>query len=732
MERRSFFKIVGTASGGLLTGACGKQARQIIPLLVPEQEIVIGEEEWHPSVCRECSAGCGTIVRVMRAEREVKRGNDTVRERIAAVKKIEGNPLDPVSGGALCARGQAGVQALYHPDRLRGPMKRSGQKGDGAFEAISWDSAIDSAASALKSALDKDPSKIVYLARPQAGTRSATTAAFLKGVGAPAPISAALNDFEIERKAAEAVFGWNGLPVYDLQDSDYVLGVGADFLGGWVSPVFYARRFGQLRQGRVGRRGRLIQAESRLSLTATSADRWLPVRPGGELAFALAVGHVLVEENLLPASVKPPSGIREGFAAVSLDTAARMSGLQVAQIRQVARELAQAEAPVVVSGASVVQTNSLDAVIAANALNLLLGSVGRKGGVIPPSAGLIDDAYEKSRPDRDDLFKRLDSAQVVLLDGVNPAYTLPGTAKLLAKVPTVLSFSPFLDDSAAYADLILPDHAGLESAAAVIPSVAPEAALTGAGPVVRPLYETRATEQVLADIGKKLGKEVTVETPQSAYQSIFAQLKPAGDWTDAGEFAQDCQRQGGWWTKIDRKAPAASKSVAKPAVPQLSDAVFQGGAGEFPYYFQPYPSVQFGDGSGAHLPWMQELPDPASSAMWGLPVEIDPQSAAKLGLANGQAVRVVSPQGSIEAAVYVHPGAIPGVLSMAIGQGHKHYGRFASGQGANPLEIAAPVFEAQSGAFAFGATRVRIEKLRAEGGLVQFSMADREPDLHRR
>jgi anaerobic selenocysteine-containing dehydrogenase len=455
------------------------------------------------------------------------------------------------------------------------------------------------------------------------------------------------------------------------------------------------------------------------------------------LAFALAVGHVLVEENLLPVSVKPPAGIREGFAAVSLDAAARMSGLQVAQIRQVARELAQAEAPVVVGGASVVQTNSLDAVMAANALNILLGSVGRKGGVAPPSAGLIDEAYEKSRPDRDDLLKRLDSAQVVLLDGVNPAYTSPGTAKLLAKVATVLSFSQFLDDSTAYADLILPDHAGLESAAAIIPAVAPEAALTGAGPVVRPLYETRATEQVLADIAKKLGKEVTVETPHSAYQSLFAQVKPAGgqsnpEWADAGEFAQDCERQGGWWTKIDRKAPAASKSAAKPAVPQLSDAVFQGGAGEFPYYFQPYPSLQFGDGSGAHLPWMQELPDPASSAMWGLPVEIDPQSAAKLGLANGQTVRLVSPQGSIEAAVYVHPGAIPGVLSMAIGQGHKHYGRFASGQGANPLEIAAPVFEAQSGAFAFGATRVRIEKLRAEGGLVQFSMADREPDLHRR
>ena len=91
MERRSFFKIIGTASGGMLTGACGNKARQIIPLLVPEREIITGAEEWHPSVCRECGAGCGTIVRVMEAEREVTQGNETVRERIAA--KVETRSL---------------------------------------------------------------------------------------------------------------------------------------------------------------------------------------------------------------------------------------------------------------------------------------------------------------------------------------------------------------------------------------------------------------------------------------------------------------------------------------------------------------------------------------------------------------------------------------------------------------------------------------------------------------
>ena len=85
MDRRNFFKLVGTASGGVITGACGNQSRRIIPLLVPEEEIVPGIEEWHPSVCRECSAGCGTIVRVMESERQIELEGEKVRERIAAI-----------------------------------------------------------------------------------------------------------------------------------------------------------------------------------------------------------------------------------------------------------------------------------------------------------------------------------------------------------------------------------------------------------------------------------------------------------------------------------------------------------------------------------------------------------------------------------------------------------------------------------------------------------------------
>ena len=461
----------------------------------------------------------------------------------------------------------------------------------------------------------------------------------------------------------------------------------------------------------------------RFSITGSSADRWLPVRPGGELALALAVGYVLVTGNLALANVA--AGLRNGFASVDFERAVKISGLPAEQLRQVARDLGRSESPVVMAGASVVQSNSLDAVIAASALNLLLGRIGSKGGVIPPVEASIAE-FADSRAHTVNLLRRLESAELVMLDSANPVYAQPASAKLLARAPAIVSFSAFIDDSSAYADLILPDHASLESAAVVVPDVTPDRALTGAQPFVHPLYDTRATEQVLAELSKILGRALKIDTPEDAFRKLFAGNK--SDWSDAGEFAKYCNRQGGWWTESSRSEHAWPSFE----LPQLREAEFQGGAAEFPLNFVPYPALQFGDGSGAHLPWLQELPDPASSAMWGLPVEIDPKTASRIGLKNGQMVRMISPSGQIEAPAYVHPAAIPGVVSMAIGQGHTHYGRYASEQGANPLTIAAPLTDPQTGAFAFGATRVRIEKLSQQDRLVQFSAVDREPEMHRR
>jgi anaerobic selenocysteine-containing dehydrogenase len=709
MDRRNFFKILSTASTGVMTGGCGRKVENYLPLLVPEQEIVPGEDAWHPGVCGECEAGCGIIARVMAGERVVERNGDRFRERIAVIKKVEGNPLDSVSGGRLCARGQAGVQSLYHPDRLRGPMRREGPRGRGGFVAQSWEQAMAVAGEKLDHVRRSDPSRILFFARPQAGSRALAIAGFLEAIGALPTVSFEVTDFPLERKAAEHVYGWSGLPVYDLANAVYAVGIGADFLGSWASPVYYGRQFGHFRQGRPSTRGRLVQAESRFSITAQSADQWLPIRPGAELQLVLALGKLLLNDK--PARSKLiPQQVVSVFEAVDVANAARACGVPEKRIREVARELGESERPLIVAGASAPQTNSLAALLAAGYLNVLLGNVGQKGGVQAPASNPAG-----GRPVYANALAQLEHAQFVFLDGVDPLYTLPmatGAAEKLARVETVVSFSPFLNDSAAYADLLLPDHHSLEGAAVVFPAAAPGFAANVATPFVQPLYDTRATVQVLAEMAKKLNVAFSAPTPKSAVEKLLPD----------GEVWDNVARRGGFWVEHATTSVPKATPLALDAKP----ASFYGNEPEFPLHFLPYCSVQFHDGRSAHLPWMQEVPDPVSSAMWSLPVEVDPQTAARLGIETGDRVRVESPHGTLEAPAYVDPAAIPGVVSMAIGQGHRNFGRYASNRGANPLSILAPAWEEATGALVTGATRVRLTRLGPNGGLVQFAVVDRE------
>ena len=711
MERRDFFKILSTVSAGLAATSCERKSDTLIPMLVSDREIVPGYEQWHPAVCGECPGACGTIARVMEGERIIERHGEKFRERIACIKKIEGNPLDPVSGGRLCARGQAAVQSLYNPDRVEGPMRRSGARGRGEFKTAGWDEALDATAQALGKVRSSDPAKILFLTGAQAGSRALTIQRFLAALGAPAARTCSLASLALERKAGEEVFGWKGVPRYDLAGARYALGVGVDFLGGWASPVYYARQFGHFRQGRPGLRGRLVHAESRMSITATSADEWVPVRPGSEPHFTVALMRLLLDGKLARNPEQLPAPVLESIQATDLSALIRACGINEKRLQRIARELGESEAPLVIAGASTVHTNSLQGLKAAHYLNAMLGNTGRPGGVFPPNPELSE------IPQTGNLIASIKNAQVLLLDRDNPAYSLPqasGIHQALSGLEMIVSFGGFVDDSAAYADWILPEHHMLESAAAIVPAVSPRPAVNVTMPFVQPLYDTRAMEQTLGDIARKLNVSFEPATPKSFVEPLLP----------SGETWNDVVRQGGLW-RDNNENPAAAKVSGEKL--ELSDAAFAGDAQRFPLLFQPYLSVQYHDGSSANLPWMQELPDPVSSAMWDLPFEIDPQTAAKLNVTTGDWVRVESAAGTLEAAAYVHPAALPGVVSMAIGEGHTRYGRYASGRGVNPLSILAPVWENSTGSLAFGATRVRLARLdRKPRELAQFSPNDRE------
>ena len=153
-------------------------------------------------------------------------------------------------------------------------------------------------------------------------------------------------------------------------------------------------------------------------------------------------------------------------------------------------------------------------------------------------------------------------------------------------------------------------------------------------------------------------------------------------------------------------AAAAKSAPVAPATPE-----FAGSATDFPFYFQPYVSQQFGDGSFAHLPWLQELPDVLTTAMWSSWVEINQKTGEQLGIQQATWWRSHPQQGSVRAAAVLSPGIAPDMVAMPAGQGHENFGRFASGRGANPLSILAPVTEHQTGSLAWAATRVKLTRV---------------------
>jgi anaerobic selenocysteine-containing dehydrogenase len=431
-----------------------------------------------------------------------------------------------------------------------------------------------------------------------------------------------------------------------------------------------------------------VQAESRFSITAGAADRWLPLKPGTELHFITAVGAMLLDA---PGAKALPKPVLDTFQAADVKALLDACGLEERRVRPIIAEFAKAERPLLLAGASAVHSNSLEAIAASHYLNVMLGNIGKPGGVLAP----VPTQQTESRP----IGTSVDGSKAILVEGSNPIYLLPGTAKVFGAAETVISFAPFIDDSAAWADLILPASHYLETEIALVPQLTPKMAVSVGTPFVRTLYDTRPFEQILGQLGD--------------YAPVTAEDMTGDDW--------DTVRQnGGAW----KDAPAARPAAIAGSF-EVQSAQFSGDAAQFPLVFQPYMSLQFHEGSGANLPWMQELPDPVSSTMWGLPVEIDGKTAAKLGVENGDRVKIESPHGSINAAVYIHPAAVPGVASMGIGGGHAHYTRYAAGRGANPLSILAATWEKNSGALATGATRVRLTRI-GKGELIQYSAKDFE------
>src|SRR3989441_2033375 len=270
--------------------------------------------------------------------------------------------------------------------------------------------------------------------------------------------------FEALRAGNRMAFGTAALPAYDFANARYILSFGADFLDTWLSPVEFQNGFSRAHAfdaGRPASMAKFVYVGPRLSLTGMNADEWIAARPGPEGMLALAMAQVIMSQHLarLPADASRLVGL---LGSHSPRAVAQVIGIDQETIVRLAREFARSGGGLAVAGGMATQgANGAETVAAVNILNYVAGSV---GSLVKFGADLAIGSTN-TFADLTALTSDMTNGRVALLfvHGTNPAHSLPGAfQQALGKVGYKVSFSSFMDETAAACDLILPDHHPLE------------------------------------------------------------------------------------------------------------------------------------------------------------------------------------------------------------------------------------------------------------------------------
>jgi anaerobic selenocysteine-containing dehydrogenase len=327
------------------------------------------------------------------------------------------------------------------------------------------------------------------------------------------------------------------------------------------------------------------------------------------------------------------------------------------------------------------------------------------------------------------------------------------------RIPFLVSFSPFMDDSTSFCDLVLPDHTYLErwQEVPVLPSVGyPVVGVRQ--PVVKPLYDTRHTGDVLLEIGRALGGDVAASLPWKSYRELMeyrlggiASVE-GGSVSSSSEksFVRRVKKAGGWWDPRERflpweevfKTPSGQFEFYLTAIrerigtllrpgekadallaelgvaargdeaflPHYEPPRFHGDPEQFPLHLNTYKAMFHAEGRGANQPYLQEIAGAHVHERWGTWLEINPVTARRFGIEDGGMVWLESPRGRLKVRARHFPGARPDVVNMPFDGGHRGYGRWAESIGVNPNDILVRDDDRLGGQAAFFGTRVSVRR----------------------
>jgi molybdopterin-containing oxidoreductase family iron-sulfur binding subunit len=727
MDRRSFFKIVATTGAAAAAGGCGQSAGQLLPYVVPPDNIVPGVPAHFATVCRQCPAGCGLVA----------------KNRDGRVIKLEGNPDHPTNTGALCVLGHAGLQALYHPDRFRGPL--SGGK------SIAWADAQKQLADRLGAlAKGRQGARIAVVSGLETGSLGRLMDEWVRLLGARARIAYEPIGYEALRASSRIAFGRDAIPDYAIGEATYLVSFGADFLETWLNRVGYSVDFARMHAFFQGKQGTFVHVEPRMSLTAANADEWLRNAPGTEGMLALAMLRVILDEGL-QAPGADLATLRAATRAADVAATASASGIAADTIRRLARDLAKSGGGLVLGGGTAATSSTAtEGLVAVNLLNAAIGAVGTRVRFGTASPWTRVSPYS----DMVALTQAMAAGQieVLVLVDVNPVYAMPprsGFTEALGKVPLVVALAGRPNETTARAHLVLPTLHPLESwgdyaaEEGVLGLMQPT---MGAVQVDGKPVDGKATGDIFLSVGRQaLGLEegkAPLKWPsfqdfiREEWQRVAREYGNTGPFSD---FWEAVLRRGGIW-----RTPAAPAVSLRPEAGRIGAAAPRL-EGEGSHTLVVYPSARFYDGRAGDLPWLHEVPDSITQVAWDSWLEVPAETAKTMGVSRGDLVKVTSPHGSVELPAYPTELIQAGVVAVAMGQGHQYSGAFAQhgnaapgtasqagflNVGVNPIVLLSGAPDPASGGLPHLAVKVSLTKTGARRPLAipqaQFDQDDRE------
>jgi thiosulfate reductase / polysulfide reductase chain A len=727
IDRRTFLALTGTAAAALSTAGCGRIRKFLRGAPSPSEQVALrGSTADIFSICDNCVNKCGVIARVS--------GGRLV--------KLDPNPHFPKSRAMLCAKGNAGVQTLYDPDRLKHPLIRVGERGAGRWRKASWDEALDVTAAGLQAVRAKYGPQSVLFSSSEA-FQERFFRSFAQAFGSPNSVRHPSMCLSSGNIGFFVTYGT--VPEFDLEHSTYVIASGANRFESFITPDTV-----DLAANLRARRTRLVYLDPRFTATAAKADEWLPIRPGTDLAFYLALINVIVTENLHDRAFV--EAYTHGFDELAAhvvpytpEWAEKETEIPADRIRTIAREFA-AHAPraVIYRGRrSSWYTNDTEMRQAMAIANAIVGNWDTKGGVVPnESIGLgAPEQPEYPFPDvprvdgiaeRHPLANVDDGAYVELRDAVlkdqpypirawmiykqNPMHILPDrrrTEATFRKMDFVAVVDIVPSDSAWLADVILPESTYLERNDPLEEFNAPYPFIAMRQQVVPPLFNTKPNLEIMQGLASRLGLGQFFGYDINGYRR--AQLEPLG------LSLRDLQATGTWTNRTGRRYGGTRTAEYRFRTPSgkielANERLRRNGLDALPRYAPPaetpagqlrlLPGKQayFTHAANQNNAWLRELcPE---GRLW-----INRASATARGIADGDLVVVRSPIAEVRLKAWVTDRIRPDCVHLPHGFGQTSPGlTLAAGAGASDQDLIEPRWDRISGNAALHETFVSVEK----------------------